>query len=141
MALTTALTVGTLASSYMDDRSRSSANKDAKRNMQGNQQFALQQGNQAQNFLTGAIPGITNAIGSGYQGAANLLGGVAPQQLNALTQGNQAAQNYILAGLPAYQDAVLGRPQNFQYMADTTPRANIGYDPSIFNQKVFGGIA
>lgn len=141
MALTTAAVISagaTAAGAYSDHKANKAANKQSQDQYEDKGQFILDQSNKAQNFLTGAFPGIQQATHAGYQGAADLLGGIAPQQINALNQGSMQAQNYILAGLPAYQAAIMGTPQSFQQIASQMPRAQISYDPSIFSQKVFG---
>ena len=67
-----------------------------------------QQGQIAQDYLSGAKPEMQRLTAEGFQGAANLLQGAVPQQLSAISQGNVAAQQYLLGGMPAFQNALMG---------------------------------
>jgi hypothetical protein len=58
-----------------------------------------------------AIPLFEAAQGNalaGSQGALNIFGRVAPEQINAAQGGNMTAQETLLAGLPQFQNAILG---------------------------------
>lgn len=49
----------------------------------------------------------------GYQAALDILGQAMPQQLDAFQQGNVNAQNAIKAGMPQFQNAIMGLPVNY----------------------------
>jgi hypothetical protein len=114
-----------------------SAQRKTEAQNQLSQDFIRSQTGQAQNFLAGALPEMQRATGQGFQGAADVIGQFAPQQIQAQQQGNMAAQAYLLGGLPAFQQAILGQGVNFGQFARNTPMTQIQYDPSMFQRQVY----
>jgi hypothetical protein len=114
-----------------------SAQRKTEAQNQLSQDFIRSQTGQAQNFLAGALPEMQRATGQGFQGAADVIGQFAPQQIQAQQQGNMAAQAYLLGGLPAFQQAILGQGVNFGQFARNTPMTQIQYDPSMFQRQTY----
>ena len=54
------------------------------------------------------FPASQDALAGGYQGAADIFGQAMPQQADVFQQGNVAAQQQIAAGMPQFQNAILG---------------------------------
>ena len=54
------------------------------------------------------FPASQDALSTGYQGASDIFGQSAPQQADIFQQGNVAAQQQIAAGMPQFQNAILG---------------------------------
>lgn len=54
------------------------------------------------------FPASQDALSTGYKGAADIFGQSAPQQADIFQQGNVAAQRQIAAGMPQFQNAILG---------------------------------
>lgn len=56
-----------------------------------------------------ALYGTSNqSLANGYQGAIDALGGTLKEQITDLSQGNYYAQQALLAGMPQFQNAILG---------------------------------
>ena len=54
------------------------------------------------------FPASQAALAGGYQGAADIFSQSAPQQADIFQQGNVAAQQQVAAGMPQFQNAILG---------------------------------
>lgn len=67
-----------------------------------------------------------------YNQALALQGQVLPQQIDAFQQGNVGAQNTIIAGMPQYQNAMLGMPVDYSVFQPQT----IDYDTSAFQTQL-----
>lgn len=96
-------------------------------------QYIQQQHGLARNDISAAYNPMAQALTGGYQGALDVYGQFAPQQLNALGQGNYNAQQQIMAGLPAFQQALMGTPIN---MSRVFQPQQITYDPSMFQRQL-----
>jgi hypothetical protein len=65
------------------------------------------------------FPASQDALSTGYQGAANIFGQTAPQQADIFQQGNVAAQQQIAAGMPQFQNAILGGQVDYNQFQPT----------------------
>jgi hypothetical protein len=65
------------------------------------------------------FPASQDALATGYQGAANIFGQTAPQQADIFQQGNVAAQQQIAAGMPQFQNAILGGQVDYNQFQPT----------------------
>lgn len=90
---------------------------------------SAQRGTQAQNEMSRGF--IQEQMGQGRQdlqqgfgGAYNLLSGAMAPQLQAMQQGNVAAQQYLLGGMPAFQNAVMGMPAPMSQQQVFAPEYN-----------------
>lgn len=63
---------------------------------------------QARQDLGALFPQARQDLQQGFQGALDVFQSVVPQQSNIFQQGNIGAQQAILAGLPQFQNAILG---------------------------------
>jgi hypothetical protein len=63
----------------------------------------------------------------GFQAALDVLGETIPQQFSAFQQGNVGAQGALLAGLPQFQNAILGLPTDFSGFQPQTIDFNTGF--------------
>ena len=98
----------------------------------GTQQFIEQQGAQARGDVLALQPGVEQNRQLGQQAALDVLGQTIPQQFSTFQQGNVGAQSALLAGLPQFQNAILGLPTDLSGMQ---PQA-IQFDPSFAQQQV-----
>ena len=67
----------------------------------------------ARNDLFKLFPAAQQNAQQGYQGALDVFKQTLPQQANTFQAGNVAAQNQLLAGMPQYQNAILGAPVDY----------------------------
>ena len=74
---------------------------------------------QARNDLFKLFPAAQQNTQQGYQGALDVFKQALPQQAGALQAGNVAAQNQLLAGMPQYQNAILGAPVDYSQFQAT----------------------
>jgi hypothetical protein len=74
-----------------------------------------------------------NNVQAGAQGALDIFGRVAPEQVNASQGGNLNAQNTLLAGLPQFQNAILGNNVDFSQLQAQQVQAP---DASFFQQQL-----
>ena len=58
-------------------------------------------------------PAAQQNMQQGYQGALDVFKSTLPQQASTFQAGNVAAQNQLLAGMPQYQNAILGAPVDY----------------------------
>ena len=65
------------------------------------------------------FPASQDALSTGYKGAADIFGQSAPQQANIFQQGNVAAQQQIAAGMPQFQNAILGGQVDYNQFQPT----------------------
>lgn len=106
-------------------KSQKKANKDT-------QNFIRQQMGQSRDDIMGLWPGISQNRNMGYQQALDMFGQAMPQQMDMFQQGNMGAQSTLLAGLPQFQNAILGLPTD---MSALQPR-QINYDTSWMQQQL-----
>lgn len=99
---------------------------------QATQRFIEQQGRQARGDVLALQPGVEQNRMLGTQAALDVLGQTIPQQFSTFQQGNVGAQQQLLAGLPQFQNAILGLPTDFSQFQ---PQA-IQFDPSFAQQQV-----
>ena len=74
---------------------------------------------QAKQDLFNLFPAAQQNATQGYQGALDVFKQTAPQQAGMFQQGNVAAQNQLLAGMPQYQNAILGAPVDYSKFQTT----------------------
>jgi hypothetical protein len=75
--------------------------------------------NQARGDLSKLFPASQQNSQQGYQGALDVFKQALPQQANTFQSGNVAAQNQLLAGLPQFQNAILGAPVDYSQFQAT----------------------
>ena len=75
--------------------------------------------NEARADLFKLFPASQDALSTGYQGAADIFGQSAPQQANLFQQGNVAAQQQVAAGMPQFQNAILGGQVDYNQFQPT----------------------
>ena len=75
--------------------------------------------NEARADIFKLFPASQDALSTGYQGAANIFGQSAPQQADIFQQGNVAAQQQITAGMPQFQNAILGGQVDYNQFQPT----------------------
>jgi hypothetical protein len=74
---------------------------------------------QARNDLFKLFPAAQENAQRGYQGALDVFNQALPQQAGVFQAGNVAAQNQLLAGMPQYQNAILGAPVDYSQFQAT----------------------
>ncbi len=74
---------------------------------------------QARNDLFKLFPAAQQNTQQGYQGALDVFKQALPQQAGVFQAGNVAAQNQLLAGMPQYQNAILGAPVDYSQFQAT----------------------
>jgi hypothetical protein len=74
---------------------------------------------QARNDLFKLSPASQENAQRGYQGALDVFNQALPQQAGVFQAGNVAAQNQLLAGMPQYQNAILGAPVDYSQFQAT----------------------
>jgi hypothetical protein len=84
---------------------------------------ATQQLNQstakARDDLFELFPAAQQNAQQGYQGALGVFNQTLPQQSGVFQAGNVAAQNQLLAGMPQFQNAILGAPVDYSQFQAT----------------------
>ena len=75
--------------------------------------------NQARGDLFKLFPAAQQNTQQGYQGALDVFKQALPQQAGVFQAGNVAAQNQLLAGMPQYQNAILGAPVDYSQFQAT----------------------
>jgi hypothetical protein len=83
---------------------------------------------QARGDLFKLFPAAQQNTQQGYQGALDVFSQALPQQAQTFQDGNVAAQNQLLAGLPQFQNAILGNPvDNSQFQATRLQQPNFDF--------------
>ena len=83
---------------------------------------------QAKGDLFKLFPAAQQNMQQGYQGALDVFKNTLPQQANTFQAGNVAAQNQLLAGMPQYQNAILGAPVDYsQFQATQLQQPNFDF--------------
>lgn len=106
-------------------RSQKAANKEI-------QDFVREQMGQSRQDVMDLWPGISQNRNMGYQQALDMFGQSMPQQVDMFQQGNMGAQSALLAGMPQFQNAILGMPTD---MSGLQPM-QINYDTSWMQQQL-----
>ena len=75
--------------------------------------------NEARADIFKLFPASQDALSTGYQGASDIFGQSAPQQADIFQQGNVAAQQQIAAGMPQFQNAILGGQVDYNQFQPT----------------------
>jgi hypothetical protein len=86
----------------------------------------------ARQDVLGLFPSAEGARTAGFQGALDVLGQTIPQQFDVFQQGNVGAQSALLAGLPQFNNAILGLPLDLSTLQPQT----IGFDTSFAQQQL-----
>lgn len=110
--------------------------KAAKKNVQAlekGQQQVREGVAQARGDALKLFPAAQQNIQQGFQGALDVFGQSLPAQTDVFQQGNVAAQQQILAGLPQFQNAILGNQVDFSQLQPTQIQAP---DLSFFQQQL-----
>ena len=93
------------------------AEKDAARAqtqaLEQSQLFTREGVEQARTDVNALFPAAMQNARQGSQAALDIFGQSAPAQIDAFRGGNVAAQNQILAGMPQFQNAILGNQVDF----------------------------
>jgi hypothetical protein len=124
------------------------------------QQEALERGQlftregiaQAREDVNKLFPAAQQNAQAGFQGALDIFGQSAPAQIDAFQGGNVAAQQQLLAGMPQFQNAILGNQVDFsQLQPFQAPTQDLGFlqqqlpdfiDPfNLTNQQIQEGTA
>ena len=82
----------------------------------------------ARNDLFKLYPAAQQNMQQGYQGALDVFKNTLPQQASTFQAGNVAAQNQLLAGMPQFQNAILGAPVDYsQFQATQLQQPNFDF--------------
>jgi hypothetical protein len=73
----------------------------------------------ARDDLFELFPAAQQNAQQGYQGALDVFNQTLPQQSGVFQAGNVAAQNQLLAGMPQFQNAILGAPVDYSQFQAT----------------------
>jgi hypothetical protein len=83
---------------------------------------------QARGDLFKLFPAAQQNAQRGYQGALDVFSQSLPQQAGQFQAGNVAAQNQLLAGMPQFQNAILGAPVDYsQFQATQLQQPNFDF--------------
>ena len=83
---------------------------------------------QARGDLFRLFPAAQQNAQQGFQGALDVFNQALPQQAQTFQDGNVAAQNQLLAGMPQFQNAILGSPvDNSQLQATRLQQPNFNF--------------
>lgn len=90
--------------------------------------------------MHGQARGDARALGSaqeanqnmGFQSALDVYGQTIPQQFSTFQQGNMGAQGALLAGMPQFQNAILGMPVDYSQFQPT----QINYNTDFAQQQL-----
>ena len=110
---------------------RSSTNKAISAQQQAGDKASAQLGaatDKARDDLFKLYPASQQNMQQGYQGALDVFKQTLPQQANQFQSGNVAAQNQLLAGMPQFQNAILGGPVDYsQFQATQLQQPDFGF--------------
>lgn len=96
------------------------------------QEFIKQMMNRGRNDALTFAPASDANRNMGFQSALDVYGQSMPQQVDTFQQGNMGAQAQLLAGLPQFQNAIMGAPVNYNAFQPQ----QIQYDPSFMQQQL-----
>ena len=88
---------------------------------------------EARKDLFKLFPAAQQNAQQGFQGAADVFGQSLPAQAQAFQQGNVGAQQALLAGLPQFQNAILGNAVDFSQLQPVQQQQP---DLSFFQQQL-----
>ena len=88
---------------------------------------------EARSDLFKLFPAAQQSVGLGFQGALDVFGQSLPAQVDVFQQGNVGAQQQLLAGLPLFQNAILGGNIDFSQLQPTQIQTP---DLSFFQQQL-----
>lgn len=92
------------------------------------QAFTREGVEQARGDLLNLFPAAQQNLQQGFQGALDVFGQSLPAQVQSFQQGNVAAQQQLLAGLPQFQNAILGGNIDFgQLQPSTVPLPDLSF--------------
>ena len=92
------------------------------------QEFIEEQSAQARGDALNLQPLVDQAFRGGYGSATSMLGGGLERSMDLYGRGNYAAQEALLAGMPQYQNAILGLPVNNAALQPVNLNAQQGMD-------------
>ena len=95
-------------------------------------QFVEKQGEQSRDDLLKLFDASDQNRNMGYQDVLDLFGRAMPQQLSAFQQGNTGAQQTLINSMPQYENAIMGRPVDY----DKFRSQRIAIDPSYMQQEL-----
>lgn len=110
-----------------------SAQKGQQEANQRSQAFIEEQARLARGDANYLYPQGDYARNQGINAAMALMGRAMPTQMGLFRDGNISAQRQLLAGLPQYQNAILGMPVNNQALQPTQLSMP---DPSAYQQRL-----
>ena len=84
--------------------------KDQKQANKETQKYTKEQADQARNDALGLFGASSGTLKDGYQAAIDAIGGTTRQQIDTTARGNYYGQEALLAGMPQFQNAILGMP-------------------------------
>lgn len=87
--------------------------KSQKRANELSQQFIRDMQAQSRSDVMGLAPGAQQNLNMGMQAGLDVYGQTIPQMFDVFQQGNVGAQNALLAGMPQFQNAILGLPVDY----------------------------
>ena len=96
-----------------------SAQKEQQKANERTQQFIREQAALARGDAGNLYAGGDYARNTGVNAAMGLMGNSMPTQMGMFQDGNVSAQMQLLAGLPQFQNAILGMPVNNQALQPT----------------------
>ena len=82
---------------------------------------------QARKDIGQLFPQARQDLQQGFQGALDVFGQSLPAQTQAFQQGNVNAQNTLLAGLPQFQNAILGGQLDFSQLQPQSVNVDTGF--------------
>lgn len=85
------------------------SNAQQKSNKQS-QAYTKEMADQARNDAIGLYGASSAPLKDGYQAAIDAIGGTTRQQIDTTARGNYYGQEALLAGMPQFQNAILGMP-------------------------------
>lgn len=115
--------VSAAAAKKQSDATKKAAQSQAGEN-QANRDYIERQTAEARADINRLYPQVQQYRQGGHQGALQALQGAMPEQARLLNQGATAAHSQLLAGMPQFQNAILGAPVDysaFQQPAPMTP--------------------
>lgn len=95
-------------------------------------EYVTKQGEQARDDLLKLFGASDENRNMGYQGSLDVMGQAMPQQLSAFQQGNTGAQQTIINSMPQYENAIMGRPVDY----DQFRSQRVAVDPSYMQQNL-----
>jgi hypothetical protein len=96
------------------------------------QAFIEQMQGQTRGDYLGLAPGMEQNANMGFQSALDMYGQFVPQQMDVFQQGNVAAQGHLLAGMPQFNNAIMGLPVDYSAFQPT----QLNYDASWAQQQL-----